>query len=139
MKQLVQSEIPGIEFHRPKCVNESKRVSMKKTRGSAIQIAEDQEGNKSGEIQTLFDAAKIITKSINKCKKWSFTGSLDNISEENLPAGLYSFFRWIIQAPNNVLLSNKKSDEVHKRAMNLTQSTVSMCLTDHQSHHTKCD
>ncbi|XP_068696007.1 uncharacterized protein [Montipora foliosa] len=42
LKQLLQKEIPDIEFHKPKRVNESERVSAKKTRGEAIQLAEEQ-------------------------------------------------------------------------------------------------
>ena len=39
VKQLLQAEIPGIEFHKAKGVNESDRVSIKKIRDSAIQLA----------------------------------------------------------------------------------------------------
>ena len=42
LKQLLQKEIPDIEFHKPKCVNKSERVSGKKTRDEAIQLAEEQ-------------------------------------------------------------------------------------------------
>ncbi len=45
---------------------------------------------------------------------------------------LYSFFRWVIQGPNNSFSAENKSNEVHKCAMSLAQSTVSMCLTERQ-------
>ena len=83
-------------------------------------------------MKTLFDAAAVFRKAIRKCKKWKFTGSLENISDQNLPMELYSFFRWVIQGPSNSLSVEKKSNEVHKRAMSLTQSTVSDCLTEQQ-------
>lgn len=76
-------------------------------------------------MKTLFDAAVVLRKAIRKCKKWKFTGSLENISDQNLPMELYSFFRWVIQGPSNSLSVETKSNEVHKRAMSLTQSTVS--------------
>ena len=42
LKQLLLREIPEIEFHAPKRVNESERVSIKRTRDQAIQMAEGQ-------------------------------------------------------------------------------------------------
>lgn len=88
-------------------------------------------------MKTLFDPAAVLRKAIRKCKKWKFTGSLENISDENLPMELYSFFRWVIQGPNNSFSAEEKSDEVHKRAMSLAQSTVSMCLTERQIKYEK--
>ena len=46
--------------------------------------------------------------------------------------GTVQLFRWVIQGPSNSLSVEKKSNEVHKRAMSLTQSTVSDCLTEQQ-------
>ena len=78
----------------------------------------------------------LLRKSIKKCK-WEFIGSLENVSDENISMELYSFFRWVIQGPNNLLSAKKKSSEVHKRAMSLTQNTVSMCLTERQVRNKK--
>ena len=60
LKQLLQNEIADIEFHRPKRVNESERVSVKKGRDRAIQQTEDQDDMKDDEIKILFDAAALI-------------------------------------------------------------------------------
>ena len=46
------------------------------------------------------------------------------------PEELYCFFRWVIQDPNSTLSAEEKCAEVHKRAMHLSESTVSMCLTE---------
>lgn len=135
VKQLLQAEIPGIEFHKAKRVNESDRVSIKKIRDSAIQLADDNSADVDTNMKTLFDAATILRKSIKKCKKWKFTGSLADNFDENLPKELYSFFWWVIQGPNNLLSDKTKSDVVHKRAMSLAQSTVSMCLSERQIQH----
>ena len=116
LKQLLQKEIPDIEFHKPKRVNESERVSAKKTRDEAIQLAEEQGVIGDSEMKTLLDAAMLLRKSIKKCKKWEFIGSLENVSDENIPMELYSFFRWVIQGPNNLLSAEKKSSEVHKKS-----------------------
>ena len=91
-KQLLLREIPEIEFHAPKRVNESERVSVK-TRDEAIQMTEDQTANVDSDMKTLFDAATIISKSITNCRKWKFTGSLENLSDENVPGELFNFYR----------------------------------------------
>ena len=70
-KQLLLREIPEIEFHAPKRVNESERVSIKKTRDRAVQMADSQTANIDSDMKTLFDAAAIIRKSITKCRSES--------------------------------------------------------------------
>ena len=69
LKQLLLREIPEIEFHAPQRVNESERVSIKKIRDQAIQMAQDQCANIDSDMKTLFDVAAIIRKSITKCRK----------------------------------------------------------------------
>ena len=128
-----------MEFHRSKRVNELERASVKKGRDRAIQQTENQDYMKDDEMKTLFDAASLIRKSIRKCKKWIFTGSLDNNTDENLPMKLFSIFRWVIQGPFNLFSLEKKSSEVHKRAMSLTQNTVAMCLSDCHVKHKKSE
>ena len=90
-------------------------------------------------MKTLFDAAAIIRKSITKCRKWKFTGSLENMSDENVPAELFSFYRWIIQGSKHELSAGKKSEKVYNRAMALSQTTVSMCLTERLVKNKKSD
>ena len=48
---------------------------------------EDQTTNIESAMITLFDAAAIIRKSITKCRKWKFTGSLKNLPEKHVPHG----------------------------------------------------
>ena len=38
IKKIIQSEIEDVEFHKPKRVNESERVSIKESRDVAIQF-----------------------------------------------------------------------------------------------------
>ena len=66
-------------------------------------MAEDQAANIDTDVKTLFDVAAVIRKSITKCRKWKFTGSLKNLPDENVPAELFSFCRWIIQDPKQEL------------------------------------
>ena len=139
LKQLLQNEIPEIEFHKPKRVNEAERVTIKKSRDAAIQLSETVNTACAEEMKILYDAAGILRKSINKCKKWVFTGSLDDICSDNIPEELYSFFRWVIQGPKTDLSAKEKSEDVNKRAMSLSQTTVSMCLTERQKNNKKSE
>lgn len=102
-------------------------------------MAEDQTANIDSDMKTLFDAALIISKSITKCRKWKLRGSLKNLPDENEPAELFSFYRWIIQGPKYELSAGEKSQEVYNRTMALSQTTVSMCLTERQVKNKKSD
>lgn len=139
LKQLIQDSIPEVEFHRPLKVNESERLSIRKTRDAAIHLAEKENTNGTEEMKLLFKAALLLREVINNCEKWVFSGSFEDISKENLPEELYSFFRWVLQGPNTQLLTEKKSLEVHRRALSLAQTTVCMCLTERQRNNKKSD
>ena len=139
IKKLIQAEIEGVEFHKSKRVNESERVSIKESRDAAIQLSENADEDCTSNMKTLYDASVLLRKSINKCKKWVFTGSLETLSKDNCPEELYCFYRWIIQGPNATLSAQEKSTEVHKRAMHLAQTTISMCLTEWQVGNKKSE
>jgi len=131
LKQLIQSDISGVKFHKPKRVNESERVKIKETRDAAIQLSEDVRDMRD-DMKTLYDAALLLRKAINRSTKWVFDGSLDTISKDNFPEEMYCFYRWVINGPNTTLSADEKCAEGHKRAMSLVQSTASMCLTERQ-------
>jgi len=140
LKQLISSEIPGVEFHRPNRMNQPEMVSLKETRDAAMRSSEEYYPESSEpQIKTLYDAAVLLRHCINKSKKWDFTGSLDNITDEQLPKELYSFFRWVIQGPKATLNAEEKSLEVHKRAVSLSQSTISMTLSERQAQNKKSE
>ena len=119
-------------------MNESERVTIKGTRDAAVQLTE-QESDVQDDMNTLFNAALRLRKSISKSKKWVFGGSLETLSKDHFPEELYCFFRWVINGPNTTLSTEEKCNEVHKRAMNLVQSTMSMCLTERQIGNKKSD
>ena len=137
LKQLIQNEIQGAEFHRPKRVNESERVTMKSTRDFAIQQSEGSIDVSDQEMKTLFEAAKFLRRSISQCKNWVFTGSFQDLNSNDLPQELYSFCRWLISGPSTDINTSNKSNEIHKRAMSLAQTAVGMFLTDRQKSNTK--
>ena len=42
-------------------------------------------------MKTLYDAALLLRKAINKSKKWVFDGSLKTFSKDNFPEELLLF------------------------------------------------
>ena len=138
IKELIQREIEGVEFHKQRQVNKPEVVSVKQSRDGAIQLStESMNENASSKMKSLYDAALILRNAINKSDPWSFSGSLETPSEDHCPVELSCFFRWIIQGPNTKLSHEDKCSEVQKRAMHLAQSTVAMCLTDRQVKNKK--
>ena len=59
-------------------------------------MAEDQNTNIDCDMKTVFDATAIIRKSITKCTKWKFTGSLKNLPDENIPVEPFFIFLFFI-------------------------------------------
>ena len=98
VKQLLQDEIPG----KPKRVNESEMVTIKETRDFAVQLFEETR-DIGDDMKALYDAALLLRKAINKCRKWMSDGSLERLSKDNFPEELYCFFRWVINGPNTTL------------------------------------
>ena len=58
LRQMIQNEIPGIQFHKPKKANESGRVTIKETGDAAVKIPEDGKDLRV-EMTTLYDAALL--------------------------------------------------------------------------------
>lgn len=138
LKALLESEIPDIEFHKPKRRNEPERVSVKETRDEAIQLAENMKARCNKDMRVLFDAAAYLRKAINKGKRWEFTGTLED-ADNVVPEELYLFSRWLIQGSKRNTLSKKKLEDVKKRAMSLSQTVITMCLTDRQRNNRKSE
>lgn len=88
-------------------------------------------------MKTLFEAAKFLRRSISQCKNWVFTGSFQDLNSNHLAKELYSFCRWLISGLGTDINGNNKSNEIHKRAMSLAQTAVSMFPTDRQKSNTK--
>ena len=65
VKELIQKEIKGIEFHKPTKANEPERVSVKQHRDAAIHIVE-LTADSDESMKTPFDAASILRKAINQ-------------------------------------------------------------------------
>ena len=137
LKELLECEIPQVEFHKSKRVNEAERVTLKSTRDAAVQVMEENSDNSEVDMNALYNAASILRKSIRKAEKWTFEGSLTDVTSKHLPKELYCFFRWVLQGPRTTLSTDKKSSQVNKNALNLAQSTVSMYLSNYQISNKK--
>ena len=79
IKEHIQCDIEDVEFHKPKRANESERVSIKESRDNAIQLPESVNENSASNMKTLYNAALLHRKSIDKCE----SGSLDTLSKDN--------------------------------------------------------
>ena len=101
VKKLTECEIPNVEFHEGKRVNEADRVFIKSTRDSAMQVIEDEQGNE--DMIVLYNATLILRKAIGNAKKWTFEGSFTDTIDEHIPKEMYSFYRWVVQGPNTML------------------------------------
>lgn len=62
LKKLIQDSIPDFECHRPHRVNESERLSIKKTRDAAIQLAEKESTEGTEEMEHVFKAALFFAE-----------------------------------------------------------------------------
>lgn len=139
LKSLLESVIPDIEFHKPKRRNEPERVSVKETRDEAIHLAESMNAKCNKDMKVLIDAAAYLRKAINRGKRWEFTGTLDD-ANDIVPEELLVFSRWLIQGSKSLnTLSKKKTEDVKKRAMSLSQTMITMCLTERQGNNRKSE
>ena len=103
------SEIPDIEFHKPRRMNESERVTIKETRDEAIQLSENAKVKCNEEMKVLFDAATTVRKAIHKSKQWEFSGTLEDVGDDVVPEELYRFSMWLIQGPKTDRLRKEKT------------------------------
>lgn len=89
-------------------------------------------------MKVLFDAAAYLRKAINQGKRWEFTGTLED-ANDIVPEELLVFSRWLIQGSKRNTLSKKKTEDVKKRAMSLSQTMITMCLTERQGNNRKSE
>ena len=70
LKRQISSQIPEVEFHKPKRLNESERLTIKKTRDAAVQLSEEFNLERSEEIKTLYEKKKKKKKKKNRRSPW---------------------------------------------------------------------
>jgi hypothetical protein len=101
LKQLVLTEIPGVEFHRPKRMNEPELLTVKETRDESIFKSSEDAFFKDNEMKTIYHAVLTLRNCINKAEKWVFRGCFDDVNDQHMPKELYYLFKWLIQAPKD--------------------------------------
>ena len=89
VKQLLLGNISDIEFHKPKQKNASLNVSIKATRDNAISHMD----TAPTDMNNIFQAAALLRNKIQKSEKWTFSGSLSDITERHVPKELCWFFQ----------------------------------------------
>ena len=84
LKQLLQAEIPDLEFHKPKRVNEAEHVTctIKSTRDAAIQHVVENSVCSDMIMKVLYNASSMLKKAISKGKKLTFFCSLTDVKDE---------------------------------------------------------
>ena len=123
----------GIEFSRPKRVNEPHRVSMKCTRDAILENIERETDKMNKELSILYQAALVLRKKIMKCKRWVFEGSLPLDMKEVIPEEVYIFFNWCIKGNCDISSTVEVKDKyIEKKSEVLSQMLMSSCLTERQ-------
>ena len=128
LKQLLETEIPEVQFHKSKRVNGAECVTLKRKRDAAVQLMKETSANSEEDMKTLFNEASLLRKAINNSDKMtSFAGSFTDVTGKHLPKELYCFFRLV---PH--ISTDTKSSQVNKHAL----STVSIFLSRGVVHQT---
>lgn len=66
LKQLVLAEIPDVELHRPKRMNEPELLAFKQTRDESLLKSSEDALFKDNEMKIIYHAALALRKCINK-------------------------------------------------------------------------
>ena len=120
LKQMILIEIPDVEFCKPKRVNEAERILIKKTSDAAISQAESSGGQPEASKRAIFEAAKLLRKSVLQCNQWEFCGSLTDLTSDHLPTNLILFSNGLSvgcihqQMIRNLQLLMRKSIPCHR-------------------------
>lgn len=72
LKQLLSENVPDIEFIKPVRKNESEKICLTKF---VHETVDKHYFNTSDQINTLYDAAKIIREEVLSSKAWEFEGN----------------------------------------------------------------
>ena len=136
LKKLIEIELSeeGIEFSRPKRVNEPHRVSMKCTRDAILESVESETDKMNRELGILYQASLVRRKKIMKCKRWFFEGSLPLDMKEVIPEEVQTFFNWCIKGKCDIISSTieRKDKDMEKTSEVLSQMLMSSILTERQ-------
>lgn len=139
LKSFIQDELcdMSIKFTDPLRKNQPQRLSLKASRDVVISQAEDR-NNCTSDIKTLFEAAKILRKSILKHQKWKFKGSVGAEKQHDIvPVQLALLLKWCIGGRSQFNAGNVECEYVAKKAFVIGQTIMYECLSDRHRLITK--
>lgn len=125
VKQKLQDNVHGIEFCRSTRITEPERICSSKVKDKAVAELPTTD-DPSKDIQTIFECAKIIRRSISSSHKnspWKFDGSLSG-AHDVVPKCLLSMLMWIIQGPAKTLESETRATSVQSDALVIAQNIM---------------
>ena len=133
LRELMMTNIDGIEFARAFRRNESDRFYLTAAKIAAIDSAV--EDCSDSDLKTIFHCSKIIRQEILKAKNWQFDGKLDADMKKIIPTKLFTLLQWIISGVATELHTEKRVDDVNKKATLLSQQIMFEVKTDRQVKH----
>ena len=128
LRELMMTNIDGIEFAHAFRRNESDRFYLTAAKIAAIDSAV--ENCSDSDLNTIFHCSKIIRQEILKAKNWQFDGKLDADKKK-----LLTLLQWIISGVATELHTEKRVDDVNKKATLLSQKIMFEVKIDRQVKH----
>lgn len=98
-------------------MNEAEGITIKETRDEAIQLSVNVKAKCNEETKIMFDANNTLRKVINRCQRWEFTGTLQDVNGDIVPKELYRFCIWPTQGPKTDKRRKEKTKEVKKHTI----------------------
>ena len=100
LKQLISSQIPNVEFHSPKPVNEPERVTVKGTRDNSILSYEENE-SKDTAMKSIYDTAAILRKCITNARVGCLPADLMTLATNTCQRSSIAFSDGLFKVPRH--------------------------------------
>ena len=127
------ANIDGIEFVRAFRRNESDRFCLTAAKISAIDSAV--ENSSDSDLRMIFRCSKILRQEILEASNWQFDGMLNTDTREMIPTKLFTMLQWILSGVATELQTEKRIDDVNRKAILLSQQIMYEVKTDRQVKH----
>ena len=133
LRELISANIDGIEFIRPFRHNESDQFCLTAAKIAAM----DSVLNNSSEsdLQVIFRCSKILHQDILQARSWQFDGTLNSDKSEMIPTKLFILLQWILSGVATEIQTEKRAEEVNRKAVLLAQQIMYEVKTDRQVKH----
>ena len=134
LKALIEDELfhMDVVFNDAISKNQSQRISLQFVSNVLLSQAEGSSGINS-DMKVLYDAAKLIRKTILTKEKWKFTGSVGEMEiNKTIPNEVLTFFKWCIGGRTKLQSLQTESEHINQKAVAMSQSLMYECLTERQ-------